>query len=169
MHDIYKHNWYNRNEKTYNYGNAVNVLERFTDSLYSPIEVKDMLHNYSKISAELRSIISARFKINPKIEISDVSDDSYTDGRNIMISTKHTDTINDNYKKLDLLFGLAFHEAAHCVYSDFGCIKRQGMLFNSLTKFIHNILEDEEIELRMTKTNLGYGKYFAYLKHIILY
>ena len=58
MHDIYKHNWYNRNEKTYNYGNPVNVFEQFTNGLYSPIEVKDMLHNYSKISAELRSIIS---------------------------------------------------------------------------------------------------------------
>lgn len=167
MHDIYKHNWYKRNEKTYNYGNPVNVLERFTDGLYSSIEVKDMLNNYSKISAELKSIISARFKINPKIEISDVSEDSYTDGRGIMISTKHTEDITDNFKKLDLLYGFAFHEAAHCVYTDFDCIRRQGMLFNPLTKFIHNILEDEEIELRMTKANLGYGKYFAYLKHII--
>ncbi len=167
MHDIYKHNWYKRNEKTYNYGNPVNINERFTDSLYSPIEVKDMLNNYSKISTELKSIISTRFKINPKIEISDVSEDSYTDGRGIMVSTKYTEDITDNYKKLDLIFGFAFHEAAHCVYTDFDCIKRQGMLFNSLTKFIHNILEDEEIELRMTKANIGYGKYFAYLKHII--
>ena len=90
-----------------------------------------------------------------------------------MVSTKHTEDITDNYKKLDLLFGFAFHEAAHCVYTDFDCIRRQGMLFNPLTKFIHNILEDEEIDLsKETKGDTGsinLPKSDAYANEIIYF
>lgn len=167
MHDIYKHNWYKRNTETYNYGNPVRLNEHFTGALYSLNEVTSMLSNSKTLSTELKEIISNRFGIKPALSISDDADTSYTDGKKIVVAKNGLDKISDPFKQLDLLYGFAFHETAHCVYTDFNHITYNGVVFNPVVKYIHNVLEDEEIELRMSKHYPGYARYFAYLKHII--
>lgn len=167
MRNIYSHNWYNRNEQTYNYGNPVRLNEHFTGTLYSLSDVSKMLSNDNLLVSELRDIIKTRFGINPPIKISSDAETSYTDGTRIVISSKEIDSITDPHKKLDLLYGFAFHELAHCLYTNFTRISYQGVCHNPVVKHIHNILEDEEIEIRLSKKYPGYERYFAYLKHII--
>lgn len=167
MSNIYLHNWYKRNEQTYNYGNPVRLNEHFTGSLYTMSDITKMLSNENSLVTELRDIIKSRFGINPPIKISSDAETSYTDGKRIVVSSKEIDDIADPYKKLDLLYGFAFHEIAHCLYTDFDNIRSHGVCYNSVIKHIHNILEDEEIEIRLSKKNPGYERYFAYLKNVI--
>lgn len=167
MSNIYSHNWYNRNTQTYNYGNPVRLSEHFTGTLYTPSDISKMLGDDNILGTELMDIIKSRFGINPPIKISPNEETSYTDGKCIVVSSKETDKINDPYKKIDLLYGFAFHEVAHCLFTDFERVRHHGVCFNSVVKHIHNILEDEEIEIRLSKKNPGYERYFAYLKNIV--
>lgn len=166
MHNIYIHNWYNRNAETYSYGMPVNVNEEFTKTLYSMIEAKSLLSNYHSLSKELLDIVSTRFNIKPQITISTDEDETYTNGRKIVISANKFKDLS-NYKAIDMSFGLCFHEVAHCLYTDWDILRTTSISCNPITQFIHNLLEDEEIEIRLSKQNTGYAKYFAYIKDVI--
>lgn len=166
MQTIFSHNWYNRNSDTFVYGPAFSVKSYLTDSLYTPQEVVKMFANYSLIEDELKSILFARFGVKVNIKISDTSEDSYTDGKNIVI--KSYKNITNNYDRLDIIFALAFHEVSHCLFTDFNFVNSKHIYVNPLLHHIENLLEDEEIENRLVKKHLGYGKYLAKLKYELL-
>lgn len=166
MQDIFAHNWYNRNNENYVYGPAFPVTGYLTDSLYTPSEVIKMFADYKLIEDELKSILFNRFNIKVNIKISDTSEDSYTDGKNIVI--KSMKEITNNYDRLDMIFGLAFHEVSHCLFTDFKYGKAKHIYVNPLLQHIVNLLEDEEIENRIVKRHSGYGKYLAKVKYELL-
>lgn len=114
------------------------------------------------LADEIRKLILSKFGKNIPITIDNSSDTAYTDGKRIVLIT----TVNGatDADKLDIILAMAFHEAAHCLYTDFEYISEKNMGSNPLVQHIHNILEDEEIENRMTKQCIGYGKFFAKLK-----
>lgn len=166
MKEIYKHNWYKRNDVTYTFGLPVNISGTFTSTLYNQTEANNLLNDYSKLQDELKNIIKNRFSINVNVKISDTSKDTFTDGRNIVINSQKE--ITNIYERLDLIFGLCFHEIAHCLYTNFKYIIEKKISLNPLLSQIHNLLEDEEIENRLSKNNIGYRKYFAKLKRDII-
>lgn len=166
MQDIFAHNWYKRNNENYVYGPAFPVTGYLTDALYTPSEVVKMFANYKLIEDELKSILFNRFNIKVNIKISDNSEDSYTDGKNIVIESMKE--ITNNYDRLDMIFGLAFHEVAHCLFTDFKYEKNKHIFLNPILKHIANLLEDEEIENRIVKRHSGYGKYIAKIKYELL-
>lgn len=163
MQDIFTHNWYNRNNENYVYGPAFPVYGYLTDTLYTQAEVVKMFADYKLIEDELKSILFNRFNIKVNIKISDTTEDSYTDGKNIVI--KSMKEITNNYDRLDMIFGIAFHEISHCLFTDFKYGKSKHIFSNPLLHHIENILEDEEIENRIVKKHSGYGKYLAKVKY----
>ena len=166
MQDIFTHNWYNRNNENYVYGPAFPVNGYLTDTLYTQSEVVKMFADYKLIEDELKSILFNRFNIKVNIKISDTTEDSYTDGKNIVI--KSMKEITNNYDRLDMIFGIAFHEISHCLFTDFKYGKSKHIFSNPLLHHIENILEDEEIENRIVKKHSGYGKYIAKVKYELL-
>ena len=163
MHSIYKHNWYNRNTITWTAGNPIDLSRQYTNGLYTKRDAEKMLSNLADLEKELSEIIKSRFGKNVNIKVSNTSEDTYTDGKNIVIS--NTNNISDVFERLDILFGLTFHEISHCLYTDFNKVIEKNIYKNSLLKFIHNLLEDEEIENRLVNNNnKGYAPYFAKVK-----
>ena len=87
--------------------------------------------------------------------------DSFTNGRNIVISTSVVDeTSLSVYEQLDVLLGLLTHEVAHILYTDFG----NNFVRDKFQKTILNILEDERIEYHIGESYPGYGAYLEKLK-----
>ena len=166
IYNIFTHNWYNRNNENYVYGPAFPVTGYLTDTLYTQAEVVKMFADYKLIEDELKSILFNRFNIKVNIKISDTTEDSYTDGKNIVI--KSMKEITNNYDRLDMIFGIAFHEISHCLFTDFKYGKSKHIFSNPLLHHIENILEDEEIENRIVKKHSGYGKFIAKVKYELL-
>jgi hypothetical protein len=162
MHGIYKHNWYQRNTITWTNGNPVDLTRQYTNALYNKHDAEKMLSNLSELEKELVEIVRFRFGKKVNIKVSNTSDDTYTDGKNIVVS--NTNNITDVFERLDILFGLTFHEISHCLYTDFKQVIDKNIYRNSLLKLIHNLLEDEEIENRLVQNNKGYAPYFAKIK-----
>ena len=162
MHGIYKHNWYQRNTVTWTNGNPVDLSRQYTNALYNKRDAEKMLSNLPELEKELVEIVRFRFGKKVNIKVSNTSDDTYTDGKNIVVS--NTNNITDVFERLDILFGLTFHEISHCLYTDFKQVIDKNIYKNSLLKLIHNLLEDEEIENRLVQNNKGYAPYFAKIK-----
>lgn len=166
MHEIYKHNWFNRNTDTFVYGPSVSINKTFSSLVYSESDANKFISNYDLFANEIETMVYQRFNKRINIKISDTSDNTYTDGKYIVINSQKQ--INNIYERIDLIFGLAFHEVAHCLFTDFNILTEKHIFCNPILKEIHNILEDEEIENRITKQNIGYGKYLAKCKRDIL-
>ena len=122
------------------------------------------LENPVKLSWFLTRFSNIVSKNNAYVYINEKSDESYTDGARIMVSSlpgweKPSDTA---YCRLDTYIGLSLHEACHCRYSDFSALKSADM--TRTEQWISNVIEDEAIENTMRNFRPGYGKFFDLVK-----
>jgi hypothetical protein len=96
--------------------------------------------------------------------------DSYTDGKTVVISSK----LNEN--NFDVTVGLALHEASHLLLTDFKALNRQAYsdacinlgsigleMNNTVLHTIHNIVEDRYIDDYVYTTAPGYRGYYQSL------
>jgi hypothetical protein len=98
--------------------------------------------------------------------------DSYTDGKTVVISSKLDE------KNFDLTVGLALHEASHLLLTDFNVIKDKRNTYDAVTKehgvlglemrydvlhSIFNIVEDRYIDNFVYSTAPGYRGYYQTL------
>jgi len=98
--------------------------------------------------------------------------DSYTDGKTVVISSKLDE------KNFDLTVGLALHEASHLLLTDFNVIKDKRNTYDAVTKehgvlglemrydvlhSIFNIVEDRYIDSFVYSTAPGYRGYYQTL------
>lgn len=80
--------------------------------------------------------------------------DSFTNGKNIVISTEVVDERSlSETEKLDVLLGLTTHEAAHVLHTNFSL----AYVRDKFQKTILNILEDERIEFLVGEEFPGYS------------
>lgn len=87
--------------------------------------------------------------------------DSYTNGKNIVISTEVVDEKKlSPTEKLDVLLGLTTHEAAHILHTNFS----PAFVRDKFQKTVLNILEDERIEYLMGEEFPGYTVFLEGLK-----
>lgn len=122
------------------------------------------LEDPAKLSWFLTRFSNIVSKNNAYVYINEKSDESYTDGERIMVSSlpgweKPADTA---YCRLDTYIGLSLHEACHCRYSDFNALKSADM--TQTEQWISNVIEDEAIENAMRNFRPGYGKFFDLVK-----
>lgn len=74
------------------------------------------------------------------------SDESYTDGKHIVVGMNPVNIHKDKHEAMDVLMGLACHESCHCAYTDFEDYGLEKVMKYQIGKWLSNVYEDECIE-----------------------
>ena len=163
VYNIFDFDWY---ERTFNVNGNATQYSAFLVNNDDALEMcGDIEVEKNKLQNFLRNFNTGLLKKNIPLYINE-NDDSYTDGKQIMVSSlKDFKNPEQNYYwRLDTMIGLALHEACHCVFSDFNKFKSCAET-NQTIKWILNVIEDEAIENSCKNRARGYGKFLDEVKY----
>lgn len=164
MSNIYNSDWFGRNSDFTRQGQDrlfwESDNEAYSSFLYPGTQekIEQMVSDDAKMTSELQKLVK-RFALAASIKASCKSSDSYTNGKQIVISSNIEDITPK--KKLDVMIGLALHEISHCLYTEFSALKNK----NDIQKALINIIEDELIETQLGMTYPGYANFFKAVKY----
>ena len=164
MSNIYNSDWFGRNSDFTRQGQDrlfwESDNEAFSSFLYPGTQekIEQMVSDDAKMTSELQKLVK-RFALAASIKASCKSSGSYTNGKQIVISSNIEDITPK--KKLDVMIGLALHEISHCLYTEFSALKNK----NDIQKALINIIEDELIETQLGMTYPGYANFFKAVKY----
>ena len=164
MSNIYNSDWFGRNSDFTRQGKDrlfwESDNEAYSSFLYPGTQEKinSMVSDDAKMTSELQKLVK-RFALAASIKASCKSSGSYTNGKQIVISSNIEDITPK--KKLDVMIGLALHEISHCLYTEFSALKNK----NDIQKALINIIEDELIETQLGMTYPGYANFFKAVKY----
>ena len=164
MSNIYNSDWFGRNSDFTRQGKDrlfwESDNEAYSSFLYPGTQekIEQMVSDDAKMTSELQKLVK-RFALTASIKSSHKSSGSYTNGKQIVISSNIEDITPK--KKLDVMIGLALHEISHCLYTEFNALKNK----NDIQKALINIIEDELIETQLGMTYPGYANFFKAVKY----
>lgn len=164
MSNIYNSDWFGRNSDFTRQGQDrlfwESDNEAYSSFLYpgTQEQIEQMVSDDAKMTSELQKLVK-RFALATSIKASHGSSGSYTNGKQIVISSNIEDITPK--KKLDVMIGLALHEISHCLYTEFSALKNK----NDIQKALINIIEDELIETQLGMTYPGYANFFKAVKY----
>ena len=164
MSNIYNSDWFGRNSDFTRQGKDrlfwESDNEAYSSFLYpgTQKQIEQMVSDDAKMTSELQKLVK-RFALAASIKASCKSSGSYTNGKQIVISSNIEDITPK--KKLDVMIGLALHEISHCLYTEFSALKNK----NDIQKALINIIEDELIETQLGMTYPGYANFFKAVKY----
>ena len=164
MSNIYNSDWFGRNSDFTRQGKDrlfwESDNEAYSSFLYpgTQEQIEQMVSDDAKMTSELQKLVK-RFALRASIKSSCKSSGSYTNGKQIVISSNIEDITPK--KKLDVMIGLALHEISHCLYTEFSALKNK----NDIQKALINIIEDELIETQLGMTYPGYANFFKAVKY----
>ena len=164
MSNIYNSDWFGRNSDFTRQGKDrlfwESDNEAYSSFLYPGTQekIEQMVSDDAKMTSELQKLVK-RFALTASIKSSHKSSGSYTNGKQIVISSNIEDITPK--KKLDVMIGLALHEISHCLYTEFSALKNK----NDIQKALINIIEDELIETQLGMTYPGYANFFKAVKY----
>lgn len=164
MSNIYNSDWFGRNSDFTRQGKDrlfwESDNEAYSSFLYPGTQekIEQMVSDDAKMTSELQKLVK-RFALSASIKASCKSSGSYTNGKQIVISSNIEDITPK--KKLDVMIGLALHEISHCLYTEFSALKNK----NDIQKALINIIEDELIETQLGMTYPGYANFFKAVKY----
>lgn len=164
MSNIYNSDWFGRNSDFTRQGQDrlfwESDNEAYSSFLYpgTQKQIEQMVSDDAKMTSELQKLVK-RFALTASIKSSHKSSGSYTNGKQIVISSNIEDITPK--KKLDVMIGLALHEISHCLYTEFSALKNK----NDIQKALINIIEDELIETQLGMTYPGYANFFKAVKY----
>ena len=164
MRNIYNSDWFGRNSDFTRQGQDrlfwESDNEAYSSFLYpgTQEQIEQMVSDDAKMTSELQKLVK-RFALPASIKSSHGSSGSYTNGKQIVISSNIEDITPK--KKLDVMIGLALHEISHCLYTEFSALKNK----NDIQKALINIIEDELIETQLGMTYPGYANFFKAVKY----
>ena len=164
MSNIYNSDWFGRNSDFTRQGKDrlfwESDNEAYSSFLYPGTQekIEQMVSDDTKMTTELQKLVK-RFALTASIKSSHKSSGSYTNGKQIVISSNIEDITPK--KKLDVMIGLALHEISHCLYTEFSALKNK----NDIQKALINIIEDELIETQLGMTYPGYANFFKAVKY----
>ena len=164
MSNIYNSDWFGRNSDFTRQGKDrlfwESDNEAYSSFLYPGTQekIEQMVSDDAKMTSELQKLVK-RFALAASIKASCKSSGSYTNGKQIVISSNIEDITPK--KKLDVMIGLALHEISHCLYTEFSALKNK----NDIQKSLINIIEDELIETQLGMTYPGYANFFKAVKY----
>lgn len=164
MSNIYNSDWFGRNSDFTRQGQDrlfwESDNEAYSSFLYpgTQEQINLMVSDDAKMTSELQKLVK-RFALTASIKSSHKSSGSYTNGKQIVISSNIEDITPK--KKLDVMIGLALHEISHCLYTEFNALKNK----NDIQKSLINIIEDELIETQLGMTYPGYANFFKAVKY----
>lgn len=164
LNKIYTTDWFNRDSScTYSKASEntwVSEGNVYSSFLFKPFEVVKMMKDPTVLANEL-AILKNRFNLFSIHLMLSEGDDSYTDCEHkIVIGNGLTKVVSDQYKALDIIFGLTLHEISHCLYTLMEHLHK-----THIKHHIQNVLEDEMIETRLSKKYPGYANFFRQTKY----
>ena len=165
---IFDSDWFNRNNKYIVQDKSASIgwddnVEEYSSFLYSSTMCAHIVNDKALLLKELYELITA-MDLNSSVRcVINSQDESYTDGKTIVISNKIEE--ESDFKKLDVIFGCTIHECCHCIYSDFNEVIKPKNHEDEITKHIQNIIEDEIIEEKISMKHQGYANFLGAVKN----
>lgn len=96
------------------------------------------------------------------------SDKNCTDGKIVYVSTNvFDDTRLNSSQAVDVFLGIAAHETAHVLYTDFTYLSKVRPPRNRLEQFLRNVIEDERIERNLGRYRPGSVRFIEKMKHYV--
>ena len=139
----------------------------FSSYIYSDRQVREMLDDKRSLAIELMGFSKSLTETNPSVHITDGVDKGCTNGKRITIGRRFSGKVPTDGDKLDLLIGIMLHECCHIKWTDFEHVNNAMKGEKKIVHTIHNILEDEMIEERLTALYPGYANYLSKLKYYL--
>ena len=140
-------------EKTLPKGSA------YSDYLLSVKTVEEALTAAYRHASDMLVAMDLPKKVT--IEVSHTEDSGWTDSQMVCLTTKFFDkkelTVG---QKMDIFTGLAVHEGAHILYTDFNIDKTM----SDFARDLENIIEDERIEHRLGDEKPGLANFLRMTK-----
>lgn len=138
-------------------------IEPNSKFMYTENELNVYMNSASMMSQALLSVSNQVTNNSAQLVATKNSDESYTDGKNIVIGMNPINSYEDLWTGMDIEMGLACHESCHCAYTDFNdySLKKVNM---PLAHWIHNVYEDECIEEML---GLRYSQWMYFLNSVI--
>lgn len=160
--NIFDFDWFERNftQSSVN----TNYSSYLFDDFSAKKLVENMPNNNYEVAHKLHRFISCLINKNIIVCLND-KDDSYTDGKSIMVSSlmEWKEPEVNYYGKIDAMLGLTLHESCHCLYTDFNCMKYNKV--NRAEQWFLNVIEDETIENTLKNHYGGFTKFLETVKY----
>lgn len=138
--------------------------------MYKEEEIKAYKQSMALMSTALLHVSDQVTENSATLVAMTGSDESYTDGKNIVIGTNPMNEHSDLYKAMDILMGLACHESCHCAYTDFDDYSLDKVMEYPIGKWLSNLYEDECIEEMLIKSHKQWAFFLdAVLSHYFSY
>lgn len=137
-------NWFPNRPKVKNNIFGVTPSSKF---IYDKEELKIYKNSPAMMSQALIKVANQITEKTAQLVANMNSDSSYTDGKHIVVGMAPMNEIKDINNGMDIMMGLACHEACHCAFTDF----KDNTLYSEYQKlpianWVRNIYEDECIE-----------------------
>lgn len=130
----------------------------YSQRMLNPKNEEELLKSAYAHACDMITAMNTPFKV--KVCVS--GDRSFTDSRMLYVAS---DVLDDKTmtigQRLDAFTGYTVHEGSHLLYTDFGIRPTR----NQITRFLHNVLEDEMIEIKLGEEKPGFANFIAAAKY----
>lgn len=138
-------------------------IEPNSKFLYTENELKGYMDSATMMSQALLNVSTQITDGSAELIATKNSDESYTDGKSIVIGMNPVNYYKDIWTGMDIEIGLACHESCHCAYTDFNDYTLRKVTI-PFAHWIHNVYEDECIEEML---GLKYTQWMYFLNCVI--
>lgn len=113
--------------------------------IYKEMEIEAYKTSSALMSQALLYVSNQVTENSAQLVVKKNSDDSYTDGKHIVVGMNPMNEYSNAYDGMDIEMGLACHEACHCAFTDFKNYDLEKVKY-PIAHWLHNVYEDECIE-----------------------
>lgn len=113
--------------------------------IYKEMEIEAYKTSSALMSQALLYVSNQVTENSAQLVVKKNSDDSYTDGKHIVVGMNPMNEYSNAYDGMDIEMGLACHEACHCAFTDFKNYDLETVKY-PIAHWLHNVYEDECIE-----------------------
>lgn len=130
----------------------------YSERMLSPRSEEELLKGAYSHACDMITAMNTPFRIQLRVS----GDSSWTNSKVVHVAS---DMLQDKTmsigQRLDVFTGYAVHEGSHLLYTDFGSgAKKKGILSD-----LHNILEDEMIEMKLGEEKPGFANFLCAAKY----
>ena len=113
--------------------------------IYKEMEIETYKTSPELMSQALLYVSNQVTENSAQLVVKKNSDDSYTDGKHIVVGMNPMNEYSNAYDGMDIEMGLACHEACHCAFTDFKNYDLEKVKY-PIAHWLHHVSEDDCIE-----------------------
>ena len=131
--------------------------------IYKEMEIEAYKTSSALMSQALLYVSNQVTENSAQLVVKKNSDDSYTDGKHIVVGMNPMNEYSNAYDGMDIEMGLACHEACHCAFTDFKNYDLEKVKY-PIAHWLHNVYEDECIEEML---GIRKPQWMYFLNHVL--